>query len=194
MKKISILFLLTILVFSLSPGKYSAHVGCVETSSEITGLGYMTKCQKHSENKFIYYYTSTGMDTKYKSFVTSGAGKWNNTGATSLIAGAVGVGGHIYKYTDANTSLVAAVGGSYYTSTGHWSSWYMKMNTGKMDSYSTTLNTGVVAHEFGHVIGLKDLYTSPNTNKLMYKYVNISNPISGPTSADIAGAKKAINH
>lgn len=194
MKKISILFLLTLFVFILMPNNSSAHVGCVASTTEVTGLGYMTKCEKHSESRYIYYYTTTGMDSKYKSFVTSGAAKWNNTGVTNIIAGTVGVGGHVYKYTDANTSTIAAVGGNFYSSTGHWSSWYMKMNTSKLDSYTSALSNGVIAHEFGHVIGLRDLYTAPNTDKLMYAYVNPNTFTTSPTSADIAGAKKAIYH
>lgn len=47
---------------------------------------------------------------------------------------------------------------------------------------STTL-----AHEFGHAIGLNDLYDDQNVNKLMYGVS--SRTVSSPTTSDKWGAK-----
>ena len=57
------------------------------------------------------------------------------------------------------------------------------MNMAKADS----LSSKVLAHEFGHAIGLKDLSNAQNINKLMYGYSN--GTATAPALADIWGAK-----
>ena len=49
-----------------------------------------------------------------------------------------------------------------------------------------TITPTTIAHEFGHAIGLRDLYSSTNANKLMYGFENRTP--SGPTLLDKWGA------
>ena len=60
-------------------------------------------------------------------------------------------------------------------------SWTMKINT-ELPVTSTT-----IAHEFGHVIGLNDLYDSANSNKLMFGYERRT--ANGLTAYDRRGAE-----
>ncbi|MBQ4641921.1 MAG: hypothetical protein IJB47_04850 [Oscillospiraceae bacterium] len=66
---------------------------------------------------------------------------------------------------------------------GHPQKWKITLNY----RFNADITPGVIAHEFGHVIGLNDLYESQNSNKLMY-YSRTENTHS-PTSSDRWGAK-----
>lgn len=52
--------------------------------------------------------------------------------------------------------------------------------------------SSVVAHEFGHSLGLLDCYSCPSGSTVMaaFKGINISNGIEGPTDCDIAQVTK----
>ena len=66
-------------------------------------------------------------------------------------------------------------------SAGHFTYWEILINR----NYSISKVT--MAHEFGDVIGLKDLYSTSNIDKLMY--CNEIRTSSSPQKADKNGAK-----
>ncbi len=59
-------------------------------------------------------------------------------------------------------------------------SWYIELNRAK------TISSTIVAHEFGHIIGLKDMSTTKNKNTLMYGYDDRT--VLGPSNSDRLGA------
>ena len=71
---------------------------------------------------------------------------------------------------------------------GHTTNWQITLRaTDEEGELITEIPAKEIAHEFGHIIGLKDLYASENTGKLIYWHENyIAN---SPTASDIWGAK-----
>lgn len=53
---------------------------------------------------------------------------------------------------------------------------------------SVSMTSKIIAHEFGHIIGLTDLYKNENRNKLMY-FKDDEGTATAPTALDIWGAK-----
>ncbi len=74
--------------------------------------------------------------------------------------------------------------------TGHTLKWEMHLNW-YFDFYDDgvyAVNSVTTAHEFGHTIGLTDLYLSQNYNKLMCGYRD-RRTATAPTSRDLWGAQ-----
>ena len=115
-----------------------------------------------------------------RSCVTSGASKWSGT--VSIINKTDGTGtGTISTFYDSDSTTVAMFCEPTVDSNGHLTSWQIKMNR------AYTQSAVVLAHEFGHVIGLNDLYEEKNSGKLMFCYTNGS--ATAPTALDKWGAK-----
>ena len=70
---------------------------------------------------------------------------------------------------------------------GHYSSWEIIVNI-KNFSEQNRPRMYTLVHEFGHVIGLADLYESQNEDKVMYGY-SFSNHEYNPTSEEIMAGK-----
>ncbi len=113
-----------------------------------------------------------------KTLVRSAASMWSEVANITESTSAIGT---IFQYNNsydgaaAYTELVASA------SNGHLTSWSMYINV------ADTPTTQTAAHEFGHVIGLNDLYANHNGNKLMYH--TTASTATSPTSADLWGAK-----
>lgn len=115
-----------------------------------------------------------------KSYVTGGASKWSGT--VSIINKTDGTGaGTISTFNQPNSYTVAKFCDYSADSNGHLTSWKIKMNR------AYTQSAIVLAHEFGHVIGLNDLYEEKNAGKLMYGVT--SGTATAPTALDKWGAK-----
>lgn len=127
--------------------------------------------------------TDSYLTSIYKNYTTEGASKWSGIVTISNKTDGTGVG-TVKTYYDGNSGTVARFKSAESNIDGHLTTWTIEMNRAKNIS-STTM-----AHEFGHVIGLNDLYESQNQNKLMYGYS--SRTVSSPTSLDIWGAKVII--
>ena len=130
-----------------------------------------------------YNFSSTDqyLTDTYKSYVINGASLWSGTvnivnrefdnNGTGLIS---------TTYND-DTQVYARFYDYFADSSGHLTSWKIEMNRAK------PLSATVLAHEFGHAIGLNDLYDARNSGKLMYGVVG--GTATAPTSSDIWGAK-----
>lgn len=116
----------------------------------------------------------------YRSFVTTGASRWSGT--ITIVNRTDGSGtGEISTYNNPNTYAIANFCEYSPDNSGHLVSWKIKMNR----AYDVTATT--LAHEFGHAIGLNDLYENKNINKLMYGFSNCT--VTSPTALDLWGAK-----
>jgi len=130
-----------------------------------------------------YSFSSTDpyLNNTYRSCVITGANLWNGT--VTIINKTDGSGtGIISTANTLNTNVNAAFVGGSVNSLGHLTSWAILINRSK------DVTPTILAHEFGHAIGLNDLYESQNYNKLMCG-VSTYSTATGPTSADIWGAK-----
>lgn len=130
-----------------------------------------------------YSFSSTDpyLTDTYKSYVTSGASKWS--GIVNIINKTDGSGtGQIGTFYSESSGVVAVFRNAYAnSSTGHLTSWQILMNR------AHTQSAVVLAHEFGHAIGLNDLYKPKNSDKLMYGYTG--GTATNPTTSDKWGAK-----
>lgn len=131
-----------------------------------------------SSTTLTYKFDSTVLDF-VKNIVRQGASKWSSYGSVSeSLAGT----GTVSTYSDSSTSKTSEF--TEYTSntSGHLTSWKIKINT-----YYTVLAV-TEAHEFGHAYGLNDLYDSGNTSQLMYGYRD-GRIATAPSSSDGKGFK-----
>lgn len=140
----------------------------------------------HTYGRIITYsFSSTDsyLTSTYQSYVKNGASKWS--GVVKITNETDGSGtGLISTFNDPYTGVVAMFCNYEADGSGHLTTWQLQMNR------AYTLSAAVLAHEFGHVIGLNDLYQSKNSNKLMYGYTN--GTATGPTTSDILGAEVII--
>ena len=170
------------------PSLASAHTTSCNYGSELYGweVNCKTSTGGHtSSNVYAYYFT--GISTTYKQYALEGIARWNNTGIVNIYSGSSS--NYITEYWDYNTSSVA-ITTSWGSSDGyHKSKWAIKFNRVIMDGRGPTSNFSTGAHEIGHTIGLSDLYTNPNQNKLMYGYSDRTSHY--PTTYDKSGATEA---
>lgn len=138
---------------------------------------------KKDNNGALTYTYASDMPQKYRSYIAAGASKWSSV--VNIINSATGtVYGEIRLEDNGANSEIAAFDGAI-DSSGHLTSWIITINS----YYEDEINARTLAHEFGHAIGLKDLYKSSNANKIMYGYTSSSWTATGVTSADRWGAK-----
>jgi hypothetical protein len=174
MKKIISMLILFILLLT---GVYHAH-----TTKQSTIInwgeysGWDIDESNHTNGNTLYYKfdsTDTYLNSTYKKYVTDGAALWNPTILISENPNAIGT---ISTFYYDNTGIIAAFGEFSSDSSGHLTSWKIKMNRAK------AVNKIILAHEFGHAIGLLHVNDISNSDKLMYK--NNSTTATAPTAAD----------
>lgn len=190
LKSLSLIFILGVALITISPNPTNAHSTTCLSGSEIKG--YVVNCTSpgHAGTRNIKY-RYNNVPTRYQGYTSTGVNRWNNTGVVSIsFSASTLIQNVVQTYHDNNTSTVASVTSYYNSTTRHKTRWTMKYNETLMMFRSDAQNNGTAAHEFGHTIGLADLYNSSNNNKLMYGYS--SRTIGFPTGSDIAGAKEAI--
>ncbi len=146
-------------------------------------IGWSIDEDYHTNGTTLTYSFSSSdpyLSSTYKSYVTTGANKWSGTMTITNKTDGSGTG-EISTYNDPNTSTTAKFCEYSSNNSGHLTSWKIKINRAK------TVTATTLAHEFGHVIGLNDLYESQNSNRLMYGYS--SRTVTSPSSLDKWGAK-----
>ena len=147
-------------------------------------VGWSIDENNHAGGTYINYTWQTGdacLTAARKSLVQQGAAKWAPCGTIeNEIGGNTYTGGKIGTFDPGpNSGTVAQFYDFASDSQGNLYYWKIDMNW-RMNVTSTTM-----AHEFGHVFGLNDLYNSSNSNKLMFGYS--SRTASGPTATDVKG-------
>lgn len=188
-KKLYTIAIVSVLLLMLFPAQKSSAHSCT-SYGEL--YGYWIDCNNHQATKNFTYYTVIGLDPTYVNYVINGATKWNNTGIFSITRSAVvTTNGSISTFSDPNGSVASFYNYSS-NSSGHLTSWYIKMNTAIMGNRGAEQNNATMAHELGHAMGLNDLKLDGNIDKLMYGYSNRT--ATSPTEKDKIGANKILGN
>jgi len=117
------------------------------------------------------------LTSSLKNTFINGASLWS--GVVSFVNSTSGTG--IVSTVYNSSSVIASFENYSADSNGHLTHWSIKLNR----YYTQTPR--IIAHELGHVIGLNDLYSTFNSDKLMFGFS--SGSATAPTLQDIWGAK-----
>ena len=146
-------------------------------------IGWSIDENYHTDGTTLTYSFSSSdpyLDSTYRSYVTTGASLWS--GIVTITNKSDGTGtGEISTFYNPNVGVVAQFYEYSADTSGHLTSWKIQINRAK------NVNATVIAHEFGHAIGLNDLYEDQNIDKLMYGLT--SGTATSPTTSDAWGAK-----
>lgn len=155
--------------------------------SEIIGWGaHEFRHTNAASTSYMFDNTDTYLIGTWREYVRQGAALWAGTFTfTEMPAGAVGIvkTGDTFDLIEF-PNAVAGVGNFTTNSSGHYTAWTFWLNR----NYSSSFSSKVMAHEFGHVIGLADLYADNNKDKLMYGKL-AGWTATAPTTQDKNGAR-----
>lgn len=146
-------------------------------------IGWGIDERNHSGGtKITYEFDETDplLTDEYKDLVRQGASMWS--GVVSIEESSNSAVGIITTVNEPGEDFIAQFTDYSSDSSGHLEGWAIEINRAKVQSAK------VFAHEFGHVIGLVDLYDDSNDNKLMYM-APVQSSATGPTTQDIWGAR-----
>lgn len=183
MRRITPALLLIAMFFSFAPIT-TAHT--IPQSSLITWgeeIGWAIDESKHTNGTLLEYHFDPDDPyiSAYVSRVRQAATLW---AGTVSIQEANTVNGMIMTdYASSATYIAYYIYNWKYEPSGHVGDYEIVLNR----YYDSEINSVVIAHEFGHAIGLKDLYSDRNKNKLMYGYRSLT--ANGPTLSDTRGAR-----
>ncbi|QOY35116.1 hypothetical protein AWH56_020810 [Anaerobacillus isosaccharinicus] len=187
MKRIIVLFLIFLLLTPLSVFAHPSH----ECFPGGEGFGYKVNCGEpfgHQSRTSYHYRFVSGTSSEWINLTRNAVTHWNNTGIVSISENSIS-NSTVGTYSDSSSSTVAYVA-SVTNGSGHKTSWSLRYNFPVMTGYGLTKQRTIARHEFGHTVGLADLYDTSNNDKLMYGYT--SGTATGVTSYDITGAKEAV--
>ena len=152
-------------------------------------VGWRIMEQMHTNGTTQTYSFSTtdaNLTPALKSYTRTGASRWSGT--VTITEETDGSGnGEIRTYTDYDSPDGAffniPIPSTIDVASGHISKWQIKINL----VYENSIGAATMAHEFGHAIGLTDLYEAQSINKLMYG--SSTRTTNYPTDLDKWGAK-----
>ncbi len=169
---------------------YVGHSGIYYDNYFIGGdtVGWRIHEARHTNGTTLTYYFLSGPNApteEMKAQTRDGARLWNGTVTIRETNDTSGTG-VIRVSGDLDTDVCAECCNLIPSNdgTGHLTSWSILLNPDP----NVTVDDITLAHEFGHAIGLVDLYASKSTNKLMYG-ARLGRTATGPTNLDKWGAK-----
>lgn len=162
----------------------SAFAAAIVYGSE--AKGYMVASEQLREKKATY--DTSALDATYKSYATGGAKLWNNTGVVTFKQ-SKNSPNRIYTINDKNTKANGSCSRTKISASGKILVFEIRLNKYYLKKRSDKKNKTTAAHEFGHALGLADLYNDYNRNQIMCG--NGRRTATKPSAKDIKGAKYA---
>lgn len=180
--------LILLLSFFIWPNETAnAHNSTCKRGSE--SVGWMVNCQSHVGKTSDTYRYASDLSTTYKSYSSTGASRWNATGIINIRNVATS-SNLVTSHGGPDSGTVAVTRSWTNSATGHKTRWEISYNRYVMGKRTSAQNNGTATHEFGHTIGLADLYNASNKNKMMYG--RSDRTVYSPTSYDKTGAREAV--
>lgn len=153
--------------------------------------GYIVNADKHAGvSSDSYYISNSGaayVTTELRSYIRQGEDMWDGA-AVSFHENSSSGTGRVVAYRDANTGTVAYHRTHSTNSSGHILSWTIGVNYSTWDTLNSSKKKMVLAHEFGHAVGLGDLTWAENKRLMMYYKVSNDSYHYSVTSYDKKGA------
>ncbi len=153
-------------------------------------VGWAIIENRHSGSTSIQYKFDSSVSQTKRTYVRNGAQMWSSVATIRESSTATSV----VHEDDYGTLFIAAVSidtrEDLNSETGHIVKWTMYLNE-YFDFYKDgmyAVDSSTTAHEFGHTIGLTDLYLNQNRNKLMCGYED-RRTAAAPTNRDLWGAR-----
>ena len=152
-----------------------------------TVVGWSIDESCHAYTNSVTYKFDSIVDTDWRDFIKSADSRWSSTVAIDVSSTGTG----LVELDAFDIHIAAEFYDPHPNSNGHitvsGTSWKIRVNT----NYIRTVTKAIIAHEFGHVIGLNDMYSYSNRDKLMYGIDDPDNTLAAnyPTTQDKRGAE-----
>lgn len=164
-----------------SQSGYIASYYCSQENAYFLGgdnttVGWGIDERLHTNGTSFTYKFDSSVSTTYRNLVNSATSLWANTMTISYNANSTGTISTYYDSEDSTIGETVVFAGS----NGHITNWNMHLNRARSE-----LNLVTIAHEFGHVIGLVDLYVC-KTSVMSSPYTGLYSDV---TELDHWGAK-----
>jgi hypothetical protein len=183
---LSLSFILLLLIPQTVYGHTDANTGSESVGWKIDADGHAgTDLDSYSINAFV--------TDRTRQDIINGAARWESS-PVSFYQVSSGGTGHVSQYSDIDSDIPAYYLEGSTNSLGHLLSWSIHVNGPVFNSVSEETRLTIIAHEFGHAVGLYDLYYSYNDDKLLYGEIrDDGSHIGYPSYEDELGASEA-NH
>lgn len=162
----------------------SVFAGVIVYGSE--AKGYMVSSQQLREK--VATYDTSALDATYKRYATGGAKLWNDTGVVTFKQ-SKNSPNRIYTINNKNTKANGLCYRTKVNASGKILAFKIELNKYYLKNISDKKKKATAAHEFGHALGLADLYNDYNRNQIMCG--NGRRTTTKPSAKDIKGAKYA---
>ena len=150
-----------------------------------TTVGWFINESFHTNGALITYKCAPSVDDDVIAFASTAASVWTGENGYPVTIQSNPTGtGTIQQVSLANNINAQCCQLVTSGTTGHLTSWKIQVNENNLASIDVT----TLEHEFGHIIGLTDIYSTTNKNKIMY-YKKSERTATAPASIEKKGAE-----